>query len=94
MLKLVQGHIKSDLNGEKIIGSSYDKKLLLSNLYMSCYPEPNLEIVKVVLDWTNYATKKVLEHTTSIYRFDLTAKKDFIFLTNQTLKNWLIFQLV
>ena len=49
---------------------------------MSCYPEPNLEIVKVVLDWTNYATKKVLEHKTSVYRFDLTAKKDFIFLTN------------
>ena len=49
---------------------------------------------KVVLDWTNYATKKVLKHTTSVYRFDLTAKKDFIFLTNQALKNWLIFQLV
>ena len=36
---------------------------------MSCYPEPDSHIrdeVKVVLDLSNYATKRELEHTTSI----------------------------
>ena len=30
-----------DLNGEKIIGSFYEKELLLSILEMSYYPEPD-----------------------------------------------------
>ena len=34
--------------------------------------------VKVVLDFSNYATKKKLEHTTGIDTSDLAAKKDFI----------------
>ena len=50
-----------DLNGEKIIGSLSEKELLLSKLWISCYPEPNSHIrekVGVVLDLSNYATKK------------------------------------
>ena len=48
---------------------------------MSYYPEPDSHIrdkVKVVLDLTNYATKKELEHATGIDTSDLAAKKDFI----------------
>ena len=54
-----------DLNGKKI-GSYYEKELLLSKL-SSCYPEPDSHIrdeIKVVLDLSNYATKKVVEHAT------------------------------
>ena len=50
---------------------------------MSYYPKPDSHIrdkVKVVLDLSNYATKKELEHATGIDTFDLTAKKDFIAL--------------
>ena len=50
---------------------------------MSYYPEPGSHIrdkVKVVLDLSNYATKKELEHATGIDTSDLTAKKDFIAL--------------
>ena len=50
---------------------------------MTYYPEPDSHIrdkVKVVLDLTNYATKKELEHTTGIVTSDLAAKKDFIVL--------------
>ena len=48
-----------DLNGEKIIGNYYKKELLLSKLYMSYYPEPDIrDKAKVVLDLSNYATKK------------------------------------
>ena len=49
------------LNGEKIIGSFYEKELLRNKLYMSYYPESDSRIrdkVKVVLDLSNYATKK------------------------------------
>ena len=52
------------LNGEKIIGSFYEKELLLSKLRMSYYLEPDSHIrdkVKVVLDLSNYATKKQLD---------------------------------
>ena len=34
--------------------------------------------VKVVLDLLNYATKKELDHATSVDTSDLAAKKDFI----------------
>ena len=50
---------------------------------MSYYPKPDSHIrdkVKVVLDLTNYATRKGLEHATGIETSDLAAKKDFIVL--------------
>ena len=50
---------------------------------MSYYPKPYSHIreeVKVVLDLSNYATKKELEHATGIHTSDLAAKKDFIAL--------------
>ena len=51
-----------DLNGEKMIGSFYEKELLLSILLMSYYPQPDSHIrdkVKVLLDLSNYATKRI-----------------------------------
>ena len=53
-------HKIKNLNKEKIIGSFYEQKLLLSQLLMSYYPEPDSHIkdkFKVVLELTN-ATKK------------------------------------
>ena len=50
---------------------------------MSYYPEPDSHIrdkVKVVLDLSNYATKRELDHAAGVYTFDLAAKKDFIAL--------------
>ena len=50
---------------------------------MSYYPEPDSFIrdkAKVVLDLSNYVTKKELEHATSVDKSDLAAKKDFIAL--------------
>ena len=50
---------------------------------MSYYPEPDShirDIVKVVFDLSDYATKKELEHATGIDTSDLAAKKDFIAL--------------
>ena len=47
---------------------------------MSYYPEPDSHIgdnIKVVLDLSNYATKKELDHATGV---DLVTKKDFIAL--------------
>ena len=46
---------------------------------MSYYPEPDSHIrdnVKVVLDLSNYATKKEWDHATGVDTFDLAAKKD------------------
>ena len=45
---------------------------------MSFYPEPDSHIkdkVKVVLDLSNYATKKELDHATGVDTCDLAAKK-------------------
>ena len=45
---------------------------------MSYYPDPYSHIrdkVKVVLELSNYATKKELEHATGIDTTDLAAKK-------------------
>ena len=39
--------------------------------------------VKVVLDFSNYATKRKLEHATGIDASDLAAKKDFIALKDE-----------
>ena len=50
---------------------------------MSFYPEPDSHIrdkVEVVLDLSNYATKKDLEHATGVGTSGLAAKKDFIAL--------------
>ena len=70
-----------DLNREKIIGSFYEKELLLSILWISHYPEPNSHIsykVKVVLDLSNYTTKKESEYATGTDTSYLAAKKCFI----------------
>ena len=53
---------------------------------MSYYPEPDSYIrvkVKVVLDLSNYATKKELEHATGIGTSDLAAQKNFIALNSE-----------
>ena len=71
-----------DLNGEKIIGSLYEKEFLLSKLLMSYYPKPDNHIrnkAKVVLYLLNCAAKKVLDQATS----DLAGKKDFIALKSE-----------
>ena len=50
---------------------------------MNYYAEPGSHIrhkVKVVLDLTNYATKKDLDYATGVDTSDVTAKKDFIVL--------------
>ena len=50
---------------------------------MSYYPESNnlnWNKVKVVLDLSNYATKKELDDATGVGTSDLAAKKDFIAL--------------
>ena len=59
---------------------------------MSYYAEPNSHIrdkVKVVLDWTNYATNKELEHATGADTFELSTKKILLLWmlkpTNKTL---------
>ena len=56
---------------------------------MSFYQEPDIHIrnkVKVVLDLTNYVTKKELDHTTGVDTSDLAAKKDFIALKDEVEK--------
>ena len=60
--------------------------MLRSILYINYYPEPDSHIrdeVKLVLDLSNYVTKKELEHVTRVDTFDLAAKKDFIALKAQ-----------
>ena len=50
---------------------------------MSYYPETNSDIrdkAKVVLDLSNYATKKELDHATGVDTSDLAPKKYFIVL--------------
>ena len=45
---------------------------------MSCYPEPDSHIrdkVKLVLDLSNYATKKELDHVTGVDTSNLVLKK-------------------
>ena len=59
------------------LGSFYEKKLLLSKLYMIYYPEPDSHIrdkVKLVLDLQNYATKKKTDHATDVDTYDLAAE--------------------
>ena len=73
----------------------------MSLLKMSCYPEPDSHIkykVKVVLEYSSYATKKELKYAAGIDTADLNAKNIFLLwklkLTNLALLNWLMFQLV
>ena len=50
---------------------------------MSYYPEPDIHIrdkVKVVLDFSNYATKKELKDATDVDTTNVVAKGDFIAL--------------
>ena len=49
--------------------SFYEKGLLLNKLQMNFYPEPGSHIrdkVQVVVDLSNYAIKKELEHSTDV----------------------------
>ena len=66
-----------DLKGEKIMGRFYEKELLLCILQISYYPKPDIHIrdkVKVVLDLSNYATKKELHHSAGVDTSDLAAR--------------------
>ena len=66
-----------NLKGEKSSRIFYEKELLLSKLQMSYYPKPDSHArakVKVVLDMSNYATKKELEHATGADTSNLAAK--------------------
>ena len=48
---------------------------------MSYYRESDSHIkdkVKLILDLSNFATKKWLDHATGVYTSDLAVKKDFI----------------
>ena len=50
---------------------------------MSCYREPDSHIrdkFKVLLDFSNYATKKELENATSVDTSNLATRSDFIAL--------------
>ena len=75
-----------DLNGESMIGTFYEKELLLNKLEMSYYPKPDSHItdkVKVVLDLSNYATKEKLNDATGFDTSNLAAKSDFIALNTE-----------
>ena len=53
---------------------------------MAYYPEPDSHFrdkVKLVLDLSNYGTKKELDHATCVDTSDLAAKKDFIALKTE-----------
>ena len=70
-----------DLNWQKIIGSYYEKELLLSKLWMIYYPELDSQInknVKIKLDLSNYDSKIELEGSTGIDTSNLASKGDFI----------------
>ena len=60
-----------------------------STLPMNYYPEADSQIrdkVKVVLDLSNYATKKELGHATGAGTSYLAVKKDFIVLKGEAKK--------
>ena len=65
-----------DLNGEKIIGSFFEKELLLNKSWVIIQNQGVIrDKVKVVLDLSNYATEKELEHATGGDISDIAAKK-------------------
>ena len=78
--KLILGNYKiKDLNGEKIIGSFYEKELRRSIIKINYYPDSHIrDKVRVVLDLKSYATKKDLEHANVIDKSDLAVKNDYI----------------
>ena len=70
-----------DLNGPKIIGSFYEKEMLLSMLLMSYYPELDSHIrrkFKAVLNLSKYATRRELDRATRVDISDLAVKKDLL----------------
>ena len=74
------------LNREIMIGNFYEKDLLLSKLPMSYYPEPDIHIrdkVKIVLDLSNYTTRKELDSAADVDTSNVAAKKDFIPLKDE-----------
>ena len=75
-----------DWNAKTVIGSFYEKEFVLSKLWMSYYPEPENHIRhkgNIVLDISNYVTKKELEHAAA---FD-TAAKNILLLQKLKLTN-------
>ena len=75
-----------DSNGEKIIGTFCQKELLSSRLQMSYYPKQESQFrdkVKVVLDLSDYSTKRELKDVTGVDTSNLAAKRDFIALKAQ-----------
>ena len=67
---------------------------------MNYCPEPDNHVrdkFKIVLQLSNYATKKEIKHATGAGTSDLAAKKILLLwrlkLINETLINWLMFQL-
>ena len=53
---------------------------------MCYYPGPDSHIrdkVKLVLQWSNYDTKKELKHATGVDTSDLAAKKNFAALKSE-----------
>ena len=79
MLKTSRWTYKNkDLNEENIIGSFFGKELLLSY-----YSEADSHIrgkIKIVLDLSNYATKKELNDLTGVDIYNIVAKIDFVAL--------------
>ena len=66
------------LNGEAVIGSFYEKELLLSKLYVSYYPEPDSHIrdkVKVVLGLPSYATSDFISLKAEVDKQDIDVGK-------------------
>ena len=78
-----------------------EKIILQRKLYMSYYPEPDINIgdkIKVILNFPNYTTKKELNDTAVVDRSNLAAKRDFVALKPEVDKldinmNRLMFQL-
>ena len=55
-----------DLNGEKIIGSFYEKELLLSILEMSYYPEPDNHFIALKAEIDKLDINKLVNVSTSL----------------------------
>ena len=70
-----------NFNVEKIIGSFYEKGLLLSKLQISYYLETDSHDngdVKVVVSLSNHAADKELNNAAGVDTSSLVAKSDFI----------------
>ena len=63
------------LNGETTTWSIYEKEFVLRELYMSDYPKADSCIrhkVKIVLDLSNYPTKKITTWSLLVWKLTLT----------------------